>query len=101
MKKAIVAYVPVLQEGYRRFFEKYKDADTLYVLGKDLIAEIDYLRKEIRALDPELIRKAIESWCLMPSVFVLEKKDVEKIKSEFDELILPNEDVMHDLAENG
>lgn len=99
MKKAIIAYVPVLQEGYRRFFEKYKDADTLYVVGKDLIAETDYLRKEIRALDPELVRKAIESWGLMPSVFILEKKDIEKIKSEFDEFILPNEDVMHDLAE--
>jgi dCMP deaminase len=99
MKKAIVAYVPVLQRGYWRFFEKYGDAEALYILGEDLIGETDYLRKEIRALDPELIRKAVESWNLMPSVFILEKKDIEKIKSEFDDLIMPNEDVMHDLAE--
>lgn len=99
MKKAIVAYVPVLQEGYRRFFEKYKDVDALYILGEDLIEETDYLRKEIRALDPELIRKAIESWDLMSSVFVLEKKDIKNIKEKYEEIIMPNEDVMHALAE--
>lgn len=98
-KKAIIAYVPVLQEGYRRFFEKYKDADALYILGKDLIEETEYLRKEIRAIDPELVRKAIESWDLMSSVFVLEKKDIEKLKSEADTFIMPDEDMMCDLAE--
>lgn len=98
MKKAIVAYVPVLQRGYWRFFEKYKDAD-LFVLGKDLIAEGKYLRKEIRALEPELVHKAVEAWNLLPAVFVLEKKDIEKIKRDYDEFVMPNEDVSRSLAE--
>jgi dCMP deaminase len=99
MKKAIVAYIPVLHEGYRRFFEKYKDADALYILGEDLIAETDYLRKEIRALDPELAQKAIQSWGILLSVSVLEKKDIERLKSEADTFVMPNEDVMHNLVE--
>lgn len=97
-KRAIIAYVPVLQRGYYRFFEKYKDAD-LYILGNDLIAEGEYLNKEIRALDPALIRKAIQAWELMSSVFVLEKNEIENIAEKYEEIILPNEDISRDLAE--
>lgn len=97
-KKAIIAYVPVLHRGYNRFFEKYKKDADLYVFGEDLIAECDYLRKEIRALDPDLIRKAIQSWNLMPSVFVLEKKDIEEIAKKYGEIIMPNEDIAHETA---
>ncbi len=98
-KKAIIAYVPVLHQGYYRFFKKYKGNADLYIFGKDLIEEFDYLRKEIRALDPDLMRKAILSWGLMPSVFVLEKKGIKKLKSEVEKIIMPNEDIMHELAE--
>jgi len=98
MKKALIAYIPVLQKGYYRFLEKYKDVDALYILGEDLIEETDYLRKEIRALDPDLVQKAIQSWDLMSSVFVLGKKDIEKIGKDYKKIVMPNEDVMQDLA---
>lgn len=97
-KSAIIAYIPVLHQGYYRFFEKYKDSADLYILGKDLIVEFDYLRKEIRSLDPDLIQKAIQSWGLMSSVFVLGKKDIKKLKSEIDVFVMPNEDIMRELA---
>jgi len=96
-KKAIIAYIPVLHQGYYRFLEKYKDFE-LYIIGWNFITELDYLHKEIRTLDPKLICDAITSWNLLPFVSVLEKEDISKIK-EVETIIMPNEDVMHDLAE--
>jgi dCMP deaminase len=98
MRKAIIAYVPVLHQGYWLFLEKHKDAEALYILGGDLIYETDYLKKEIRSLDPKLVQKAIQSWGLLPSIFVLGKNDIEEIKSNYNVFIMPNEDVLHDLA---
>jgi dCMP deaminase len=97
MKKIIIAYVPVLHEGYRRFFEKYKKAD-LYILGQDLISEFDYLYKEIRALQPELMKKAIESLGFFEQIDILDVKKIKELGKEKAELIMPNEDVMRVLA---
>jgi len=99
MSKIIIAYVPVLHEGYRRFFEKYKDAETLYVFGSKIIEEFDYLRKEIRALDPELIKKSIESWKIFPKVEVLDKDSLNDIQNSKWGIVMPNEDVTKELAE--
>ncbi len=97
MKKIIIAYVPVLHEGYRKFFEKHKDAGTLFIFGNTLIKKYDYLAKEIRQLSPELVKKSIESWDLFENVRILEEEDIENLKSE--EIVMPNEDVCKSLAE--
>lgn len=96
MKKAIIAYVPVLHEGYRRFFEKHQDAEVFYVLGKDLIAIEDYLRKEIRELAPDLMVKAILSLSFGKPVEVLTREKIGGL--EADEIVMPDEDVCRTLA---
>lgn len=95
-KRILVAYVPVLHEGYRCFFEKNKDVEEIFVWGKDIIAEEDYLAKEIRALDPELIVKSLESWNIFEKVSVLSKKEISKLKNK--EIVLPDEDVCRNFA---
>lgn len=94
-KKIIIAYVPVLHDGYRQFFEKHKDVD-LYVLGNDLISEFTHLAKEIRQLDPKFVKKGIESWNIFENVYVLDKKALEEIVAieEKSVIIMPKEDVM-------
>ncbi len=98
MKKNILAYVPVLHDGYRRFFEKYQDAN-LYILGYELISEHDTLAKEIRQLNPELVKKSIESWGIFASVKIASKKELAEMRERSDELIMPNDEVMRTLAE--
>jgi dCMP deaminase len=98
MEKIIIAYVPVLHEGYYRLFDKYKNS-ILYVLGKDIISEFTYLSKEIRQLDPEIIKKSIESWGIMKSVEVLDKDKLGSLVNRGYEFVLPNEDIMHELSE--
>ena len=97
MRKIIIAYVPILHEGYRRFFDKHKDADEIFVWGEDLIAEHDYLAKEIRALLPELIKKSLESWGLFNKISILDILSVKKLLGN--KIILPDEDVTRDFAE--
>ena len=95
----MVAYIPVLHEGYRRFFENHGDAKTLYIFGPDIIEKFDYLRKEIRALDPGLIKKAVESWGVFDQVFVLDNVLLKEIQNSGSELIMPDEDITKELAE--
>jgi len=97
MNKIIITYVPVLHEGYRKFFERHKDVDTLYIFGDTLIKKYDYLAKEIRQLSPELVKQAIESWKIFKKVEILQEKDLLTLKEV--KIIMPDEDVCKSLAE--
>jgi dCMP deaminase len=94
MKKAIIAYVPVLHEGYRRFFEKHRQDGDLYILGTEIIAEFPHLAKEIRQLDPGLAKKGIEAWNIFENVFILDKNILDDIVNDKRLIIMPKEDVM-------
>lgn len=98
MKKVAIVYVPVLHEGYRRFFEKYHDVE-LFIFGSEMIKKFDYLYKEVRALKPEQMKKAIESLRVVRNVEVLDLEGLKKLQNEDIELVMPNEDIMHELAE--
>jgi dCMP deaminase len=98
MKKLVLAYVPVLHEGYRRFFEKYKNA-SLYILGPEMIGKFSQLSKEIRQLDPEIIKKSLLSWGVFKSVFIAGEKEIQEIKDAAEEIVMPDEEIMHELAE--
>lgn len=94
MEKAIVAYVPVLHEGYRAFFAKHAEIKTLYLLGNTVIERFRPLVKDIRRLDPALMKKAIETLGFFERVEVVE--DLKNIPAPI--LIMPDEDVSRDLA---
>lgn len=95
----LIAYVPVLHEGYHRLFQKYRTAGQILVLGPELIAESDYLHKEIRALDPQLVWGAIISWGLGPIITVATPQYLREINRKVGEVVMPDEDVSHLVAE--
>ncbi|MEK7390779.1 MAG: deaminase [Patescibacteria group bacterium] len=113
MNVICVAYVPVLHDGYRRFFEKYKNA-TLFILGAEIIKEFTHLSKEIRQLEPTLVKKAVESWGIFRTVEILDLKTLkgfsresgEKLNKKFGRksgrtdvtFVMPDEDIMKELA---
>lgn len=96
--RILVAYVPVLHEGYRRFFESVEGAKTLYLLGPDLIAEHPVLSKEIRQLDPELMRSAVEALGIFERVEVLDNAMAAALNKEGLEIVLPDEEVGRSFA---
>lgn len=95
--RTFIAYVPVLHEGYRKFFEKYPGPKELFLFGNEIIDQYSWLAKEIRQLDPELMKGAIESFGIFERVSILDKESIKQIASA-PEVILPDEDVSRELA---
>jgi dCMP deaminase len=95
---AIVAYIPVLHEGYRRLFERHPEAKELYLFGSDVIASFEHLVKDIRKLDPELVKKAIESWKIFESVKILDQTAIEELQKDKTPLIVSDDDLTSELV---
>ncbi|TRZ54061.1 MAG: hypothetical protein D4S01_00165 [Dehalococcoidia bacterium] len=101
MKKIIFAYIPVLHQGYWQFFEKYvPEVQTIYLFGQELIQEFDHLaRKDIRALAPEQVKRAIQSWRIFPEVYIADRKSLNDVRLMRPIIIMPDEDECRELAE--
>ena len=62
MRTLLILYVPVLHKGYVQVFSDHADkVDALYVIGDNFIDEFKFLHKEIRAIEPDLAVKLIDS----------------------------------------
>lgn len=97
--KTLVAFVPVLHEGYRRFFTKQDGAKELFILGHTLTDTYKPLTKEIRQLDPALMKKAVEALGIFDRVEVLEESNIAELNTKDKEIILPREDISEMVAE--
>ena len=96
-KKIVVSYVPVLHEGYRRFFDTYKGSKLL-LLGDDLKQKFVPIAKDLRALPAEFMKKSIEAWGIFSSVEIIEVKDLVRLSSETG-LVMPDEDIMREMKQ--
>ncbi|MEX2368997.1 MAG: deaminase [Candidatus Paceibacterota bacterium] len=95
--RVVIAYVPVIHSGYLKFFEKYSDADQIYIFGGEIIDKFDYLRKEIRAIAPEEAKVALER-LLGREIIILDLDNLSKLTgSNLKEIIAHREDVTEEL----
>lgn len=99
MSDAVVAYVPVLHEGYRRFLEAHGRGRPLYVIGAELYADHRPLAKDIRALDPSLAAIALDAWGICSAVSVLDEAGARALADSGASLVLPDEDVSHQVVD--
>ncbi len=97
--QTLIAYVPVLHEGYRKFFESVEGERRLFILDSSLITEFSELRKEIRELKPELMVQAIEALGIFSSVELLDAKNAIEMNEAGVEIIMPDEEVARKLTE--
>jgi dCMP deaminase len=99
MNEVVLAYVPVLHEGYRRFFERHAQDRALYVIGPELYADYRPLAKDVRALPAAGAAAAIAGWEIASSVAVLDVAGAEALAAQQPSLILPAEDVSYQVIE--
>jgi dCMP deaminase len=99
MSDAVIAYVPVLHEGYRRFLAAHGHRRPLFLIGRELFQERGELAKDIRALDAELAASAIEAWRICTSVEVLDRLGAQRLAERRPSLTLPGEDVSYEIVE--
>jgi dCMP deaminase len=90
--------MPVLHSGYINFFKKNESAETLYVIGSELLASVDYLRKDLRALESEDQIKAANSLNIFKDVKVLNQGDIKPLDKKGNILIFPDEDISREVA---
>lgn len=99
MTAAVVAYVPVLHEGYRRFLDAHARGQRAFVVGPELYVDYRPLAKDIRCLDAHLVAIAIASWEMCSSVTVLDVQGAERLADEGVLIIMPAEDISHQISE--
>ena len=92
----LIAFVPVLHKGYIDLFKKYPD--ELGILGADIIADFTALTRDCRMVDPEAMKNAVESLGIFSSVRVLSKSDLPNLAQSESSIVMPDEDVSHELA---
>lgn len=97
MQTALVCYIPVLHQGYFQFFKNYQGS-CLYILGQDLIDEFTGLHREIRALDPDIAKKAIEGFGIFDQIEILTIEQQPSL-NQFNRIVLPDEEISRRFAE--
>jgi dCMP deaminase len=112
----VVAYIPVLHEGYRRFVERHASGGPLYLIGPELYEDYRPLAKDIRALPAELAARSIEAWGVCSQVTVLDEAGGRELAAAYardavatsradsdseraGRIMMPAEDVSYRLAE--
>ncbi len=98
MKKIILAYIPVLHQGYWKFFKKYPEVKIIYLFGQELINSFRPLIKDIRALSPGQAKQAIKGWGGFDSIRIANIENLENIRSTGLTIIMPDEDECHAVA---
>lgn len=98
MQPVLVAYIPVLHEGYRRLFERHPEAKELCLFGDDVIASYEHLIKDIRKLDPSLVQKAITAWNIFERVTVLDADKIKRLQTDKTPLIVSDDDLTTELV---
>jgi dCMP deaminase len=96
--KVLVCYVPVLHDGYLQLFKKHSDAKKLYLFGWDVIGEFAHLDRDIRRIDPELVKKAVEAWNIFESVEILTKEKIQKLAENKTRLVISDDDLSVELV---
>jgi dCMP deaminase len=95
----LIAYVPVLHEGYRRLFEKHLEAKKLFLIGPEIVKDFVPLTKDLRALPANMMREAIDALHLFDLVKVIGYSDLKQLTNSSAKIVMPDEDVMHELCE--
>jgi len=99
MTSVVLAYIPVLHEGYRRFLDNHGAGKPLYVIGPELHREYRPLAKDIRSLDAELVAAAVDAWGICSEVSVLTAQRALELAATRPSITLPAEDVSYQVVE--
>ncbi|MCG8918129.1 deaminase [Actinokineospora sp. PR83] len=95
--KQLLLYLPVLHAGYEAFFSRHADADEILLLGTSFAEDHPSMKKEIRALAPEVAAGYLRGSADRPAVSVVERDGVADAVVA-DLLVVPDEEITRDLV---
>lgn len=95
----LVAYVPVIHEGYRRFFERFPAIKELWLIDQQFVYELRALQKDIRALPVKEVKKLLEAWRHFTTIEILTPKTLSALQKTDAQLVFPDDSISRHLAE--
>lgn len=98
LSKQVILYLPVVHAGYIKFVQEQEDANEILVLGASFHELFPQLRKDIRAVEPVHAARMIRPFVPGTHVRVVEINDFYDVVFA-DILVMPEEDIMHELSE--
>lgn len=96
-KEVIAAYIPVLHSGYIKFIEDHPLLAVYLIPGK--MSELKFFSKDIRAIPLEQMVQALRAIFRGRDVRVLDSEATEVINRENDIVIMPDEEISHEVYE--
>ncbi len=93
----ILAFVPVIHQGYINFFAKHPG--EIGIFGSDVIADFTSLTRDCRTVNPGLMKRTIESLHLFSTVRVLSKEGIAQLARTQTPIVMPDEDVSRAIVE--
>jgi len=98
MEKALIAYVPVLHEGYLKLFRAHGGA--LYLVGPDLVAgDLPRLPRDLRAVPVEEMCNAIGALGLFDTVDALTDDILQQLNAQKAQVTMPTDEISGVIAE--
>jgi dCMP deaminase len=97
IQSAIVAYVPVLHEGYFHFIEKHPEATEVYLLPSNITHRLRSLQKDIRAVSAEIMTTALQALFPKRTFFVSNDGLLLDLAEKNITIIMPDEDISHEV----
>lgn len=97
----VVAYIPVLHQGYVVFLQKHCLQRRLFLVGTEITASFRPLVKDIRVVEPHQMAIAITSLNLAKSVEVLGLAELSALVNDqaVTTMVMPDEQVMREIVE--
>ena len=96
--KQVLLYLPVIHAGYEAFLRKHSDAAGILLLGPGFTADYPSLAKDIRALPAARAAGYLRLISGDASIRVVEPAELTGAVTG-DPLVLPDEEVMRDIAD--
>lgn len=96
--KQVLLYLPVIHAGYEAFLRKHSDAAGILLLGHGFTVDYPSLAKDIRALPAARAASYLQLVSGDAGIRVVEPADLAGAVTG-DPLVLPDEEVMRDIAD--
>ena len=97
-RQILVLYVPVIHEGYRRFFARFPKTKELWLISRELAYELRALKKDVRALKATEIKKILHTWAPFKKIEILTPKNLSILQKTTNKLIFANDEISRHLT---
>lgn len=92
----ILLYIPVLHDGYLKFFSRHADSEVLWLVGEDLASESSAFHTEIRAISPSLMKKMLEALGFFREIQILNHETIGVVSA--DRIITASESISRQIV---